>query len=147
MVFRENSQKDANRAKIGMKLSYQLKIICLFVRSSVQVFRSSFLCFLHVLFGFGKQNFDWLDLWFGQNGKTLLWSVTTLNSVDLMTFWEIYTLLLFWLIYRNKKRQRFPQDVFDGPQKRSHFWYLNFKKLKKLGLKLIILKILSCIYC
>ena len=54
----------------------QLKIVCLLDLH----FRSRFLCafymFGSVRFQFGKQNFDWL-VRFGQNSKTLVWSVTT----------------------------------------------------------------------
>ena len=53
LVFRKN------RAKIGINLSYQLKIICLFIRSTVQVqFLCSFYMFGSVWFRFGKQNLD-----------------------------------------------------------------------------------------
>ena len=52
LIFRENSQKNANKAKIGIKLSYQLKIVCLFVRSAVQFY--VFMHFLLVQLSYGR---------------------------------------------------------------------------------------------
>ena len=64
-------------AKIGIKLSYQLKIVCLL---DLQ-FGSRFLCPFYmsgsVRFQFGKQNF--CSVW-AERQNTLLWSVTNVHT-------------------------------------------------------------------